>query len=182
VTTTVATRPPAQIIAGDSVAFTLSYADYQAPTWSVTWALAGVSSKAVASTADGTDHAISLTNTETAALGAGTYQWRTRVTDGTTVTTVETGTLVVSPDIGEALPGDLVSFYEKTIPVLQAALTNTLSGEMKMYMIAGRQVMTFSPKELQAMLDDYTARVAVARGDAFGAAIRFNYRGAVVSC
>lgn len=159
-TTTVATRPPAQIIAGDSVAFTLTYADYPAPTWSVTWALAGVSSKSVDSTDDGTDHAIALSNTETAALGAGTYQWRTRVTDGTTVTTVETGTLVVTPDIGEARPGELVSWEETTLPIVEAALKGTLEGEMKMYMIQGRQVMTFSPAELWAMRAKLRAEVA----------------------
>lgn len=183
VTITVATRPPATIIAGDSVAFTLTYADYAAPTWSLNWALSGGSSKSVDSTdnADGTSHDLALTATETAALAAGTYQWRIRATDGTTTTTLETGTLVVSPDIGEALPGSLVSHWAALAEKCRTALAEIVSGASQGWMIDGHQYNALNLDKLRALLADCEMREAMESGTGFGRAIRYNYRGSV-SC
>lgn len=170
---------PNTITAGDTVAVTLTLADYPAPTWTVAWSLAGASVVSADYAANGSDHDLDLSAIQTAALSAGTYQHRLRVTDGTTVKTLAQPALIVVGDIGAAGEGDMVSFYARTIPVLQAALTGTLEGEMKMYMIGGRQVMTFTPKELQQMLDTYEARLSVLQGTGFGVAIRYNYRGSV---
>lgn len=158
------TAIPSEIQAGDSYAITLSLSDYPAPTWAVTFSLAGAAVLSITSTASDTAHVLTLTAAQTATLGAGTYRFRVRVSNGTSVETVETGSLTVLPDIGAMAEGEGVSWAEKTLAVVEAALSNTLADEMKMYMIAGRQVMTFSPAELMRLRSQLRAEVALQRG------------------
>ncbi|NKC10610.1 hypothetical protein HAU05_26830, partial [Klebsiella variicola] len=42
----------------------------------------------------------------------------------------------------------------------------------------GRQVVTFTPKELLAMLDDFTARRDIAAGAGFGTPVRWSFQSA----
>lgn len=146
------TSIPATITAGDSVAITLTLADYPASDgWSVSWALAGPSVLTVTSTADDDDHLLDATIAETSALTAGLYQYRVRATLSTASYTIEKGTLTVEADLGTASDGDFTAWEETTLAIVEAALAGTIEGEMKMHMIAGRQVMTFTPAELMAL-------------------------------
>lgn len=178
------TAIPATITAGDTVGVTLSLSDYPAPTWSLNWALAGVDvldKDSTDNTDDGTSHDLDLTAVETAALGAGNYSWRLRVTDGTTVRTYSSGILLVQADLGEMAAGEALSYEETTLSIIEAALTNTLTSEMKSYLVQSggsmQQVGMIPPLELLRIRDDFKARIAVQRGEGFGAPIRFGYRG-----
>lgn len=159
------TRIPDTITAGDSVAVTLTLADYAAPTWSASLAIAGASVLTEDSTDadDGTSHDFDLSGTETAALASGAYSWRVRVTDGTTTTTAQTGSLVVLPDLASLAEGDAVGYAEKMLPIVEAALMGIVEGEAKMMMIAGRQLMSLSTAELMKLRAQFRAEMAAAR-------------------
>jgi len=172
------TAIPATITAGDSYGIVLSYSDYPATSgWGLSFAIAGASTQAWDSTADGDAHRLTLATTETAALAAGTYTWRIRATDGTDTRTIDFGSLVVEPDIGELAPGEALSFAEKTLSVVEAALAGTLEGEMKMYMIGGRQVMTFTFDELLRLRATLTAEVQAKKYGTFGTPVLFTVTG-----
>jgi hypothetical protein len=172
------TRIPATITSGDSVAVTLTRPDYPATAgWSLTWALAGPSVVTVASVAAGAAHTLTLTATQTAVLSAGAYRWSLRAVNGSTSATIEVGRLTVEADLATLAAGETLDWAEKTLTIAKAALAGTLEGEMKMYMIAGRQVMTFSPDELMRLISQLEARVGAIQTGTFGTPILFNVVG-----
>ena len=73
---------PTTIIAGDSVAWTKSLADYPAPTWTLKYRLVreGKSIEIVA-TASGSDHAIAVLPATSAGWLPGDYKWVAMVSD-----------------------------------------------------------------------------------------------------
>lgn len=172
------TAIPATLTAGDSYGIVLSLSDYPATSgWSLDFAIAGPSVKAWTSAADGDGHRFTLSTADTTALTAGTYQWRVRATDGTNARVIQSGTLVVEADLGEVAPGATLSFAEEALPIVEAALRGTLEGEMKMYMIAGRQVMTFTPDELMRLRGTLSAEVQARRTGTFGTPVLFTVTG-----
>jgi len=164
------TAVPQTITAGDSYAITLSLSDYPAPTWALSFALAGADVLTVTSTAAGTAHLLTLTALQTAALGAGLYQYRVRATSAGTVDTVTTGTLTVAPDVGALVAGEGVSYWQTLKDAAeQALLTLMTGGAMQMVMIQGRQTMFRSPDECRRIIAQCEQRLAAQRrGSAFG--------------
>lgn len=184
---TLPTLPPTAFEAGTTVAFTVPATETSLGTvspaggWGLTWHLRGVSEADVTATANTDTWTVTLTATASQALGAGGYTWALRGTLGVTptqqVVTLSTGVLTVTPDMLEALAGDLQSWEEKTLAVVHAALDGTIAGEMKMYMIGGRQVMTFSLDELMALRTRLLYTIRAQRGQGFGTPIRFDVVG-----
>jgi hypothetical protein len=165
---------PTQITAGDSLAVTLSLTDYPAPTWSVSLALAGPSIVSTASVASGTSHALTLTTVQTAALDPGLYQYRLRATSSTEAITYESGTLTVAQDLATAAAGDLTSYAEQMLAVCRTARQNVLTGEMKPYMVGGRQVQLHTLDEIAREEARWQSRVNIERSGTFGTPARFD--------
>lgn len=164
------TAMPATITAGDTVRLRLTVADASAADGgTLTLSLAGAESLTVTGVASGAAWDVTVTNLQTAALGSGTYRWLTRLVESGVTRTVGTGTVVVEADLATVGAGAAVSWDEQTLAVVEAALSNTLTGEMRRYMIAGRQVETFSFKELLELRKQLQRNVAaLRRGSAFG--------------
>ncbi len=169
--TTLPTYPPATLEAGTTVTFT------QAPIttalgvvspadgWALTWLLRktdGSDDVDVAATDDGARWTVALSATASAALSPGSYRWALRASLSGQVTTLTSGTCTVTPDLSE-VDADVRTWEERTLEVVEAALAGTIEGEMKMYMIAGRQVMTYGPDELMRLRDRLQAAVNIAR-------------------
>lgn len=171
------TRVPHSFAAGDSLAVTLSYADYPAPTWAASWFLRGPSAQDLTGAQSGTDHAFTLTTAASGNLLPGTYSYSVRVTSGTTTTTVETGRLTVTPNLAAAGPGELMSYAEQQLAICQQARENILQGEMKLYMIGGRQVQLHSLDELRREETFWQTKVQMERGLGFGRAVRYDVVG-----
>jgi hypothetical protein len=165
---------PTQITAGDSLAVTLSLTDYPAPTWSVSLALAGPSIVSTTSVASGTSHALTLTTVQTAALDPGLYQYRLRATSSTEAITYESGTLTVAQDLATAAAGDLTSYAEQMLAVCRTARQNVLTGEMKTYMVGGRQVQLHTLDEIAREEARWQSRVNIERSGTFGTPARFD--------
>jgi hypothetical protein len=172
------TAIPATITSGDSYAITLSLAEYPAPTWALSFALAGVDVLSVSSTASGTSHLLTLTAAQTTALGAGLYQFRVRATSGSTVETVTTGICTVAADIGALAAGEGVSYWQCLKTAAEAALLTLVdSGAPQMVMINGRQTMFRSPDDLRRLISECNAQLAALSARTFGTPIRFNVVG-----
>ena len=171
------TRVPAQIAAGDSVALRLNFADYPAGTWSSAWYLRGPSTLNLTGSAFGVSHDFAITATQSANLLEGSYVYSLRMSSGATTTTVETGRLTVTPNIATAAPGQLASYAEQQLAICRTARENITRGEMKLYMIGGRQVQLHTLDDLRREESYWQTRVDMERGAGFGRAVRFDVTG-----
>ncbi len=172
------TQIPATITAGDSLALRLSLSAYPATAgWSLAWILNGPTNQAVEFAPDGEAFAATIPADSTSTWDAGTYRWLLRASQGATTITVQSGGLDVQPDLATALPGASASWEERTLVVVEAALSGTLEGGMKLYMIAGRQVQTLSVGELTKLRAELRATIQMQRGEGFGVPVRFDVVG-----
>lgn len=172
------TAIPATITAGDSYAITLTLSAYPASAgWALSYAIAGPQVETWTSAASGDAHVLTLSSASTATLPAGTYTYRVRAARSGDAVTVLSGVQTVAADLGAAVPNEYVSWAQRTLAIVEAALTNTLTGEMKMYMIWGRQVQTFTPDELFKARARLKAEIAQATTRTFGVPVRFDVVG-----
>jgi hypothetical protein len=142
------TAVPQRIIAGDSVEMTLSDSDFAASDGGVlTFALAGSTALSVTGVVNGDAWDVTVTAAQTANLAAGNYQYRVRIVEGALSKTITTGTWTVD-DLSDV--SDL-TYWQEIKAACRVARTSILSGEAKMMMIAGRQMMFHSLEEVDAM-------------------------------
>lgn len=149
---TVATIEPTSVRAGDSLAWTKTLDDYPATAWTLKYAFKNASlGFEITATASGSDHAVLVTPTTSAAYTAGTYAWQARVTniaDATLKYTVDAGELTVAASLFTTVstdPLDVRTFARKMLDqvelALLAVLTQKTTGKgIKAYSIAGRSM------------------------------------------
>lgn len=171
--TTTLTVPPTTIMAGDSVAFSWSYADYPASDgWTLTYALAGRSTLAVTSTPNLDAHDIALTSAQTSALLAGAYTWKLRVSNGTTTTTVGTGRCDVQADVATAQTGDFAAWAETTLAMLEASIQGDMTDAVQQYTIGDRQITKIPMADRLKLRNQLRAEVQMAKSrGGFGAPV-----------
>jgi len=94
------TKEPDEIIAGDTIKWKKSLSDYLASAgWSLTYVLLNAAGKiTITSSADGSDHLISIDAATTAAYAAGLYDWSLTVSNGLERYTIGNGRIEVKPD------------------------------------------------------------------------------------
>lgn len=172
-TDTLTTVPPS-VIAGDSLEITWTHADYpRNGGWSASLYIAGASvASAITGGVVATDaaaHQFDVANTVTGALIAGTYQWSIRVTKAASVKTADAGVITVTADPATLADGDALSFEEKLLPIVEACITGTATGEMKRYMVHNRQIETFTLDELYRLRARLVEAIRAKRtGSVFG--------------
>lgn len=143
------TEMPDSFAAGTTVTYRRTVAAYPAGgVWNLTVYLSGVSTLAKVAGQDGEEYVVTLTAAETATLGAGKYQWVERVVKSPEVFEVASGTVVVEPNIATAAAGSMQTWEEKTLVVVEAALTGKLTADMESYSIHGRTVNKIPTREL----------------------------------
>jgi hypothetical protein len=170
------TYPPTAFEAGTTVAFTqgASFTGVgevsPAGGWSLVWHLRKIDGGAeadVPATDDGERWTVTLSAATAATLSPGPYRWALRATQGPVLQTLSSGTITITPDL--ALGGeDVRTWEERTLEAVEAALSGTMEGGLKMYTIAGRQVSTMTPDELLKIRAQLQAAVSVARTNTFG--------------
>lgn len=158
---------PASFVAGDTVKFTRRYADYPASAgWVLTFAFAGVDTFAGTCTQNGTgdDFLVALAAATTAAKPAGVYQYLASATLAGEVYTVDSGSLVVLPNVRTAAAGALQSHAEKMVALLEAALvalasSGTTAATVQSYTIGDRSVTYRDVPDLHRELQGYRWQV-----------------------
>lgn len=156
---------PAELVAGDTWSWSRSFGDYPAPTWTATvyFESAAATFSATAS-ASGTDHEFSIDSATTGAKPAGRYRWSVRVTDGTTVATVESGWVEVRTNPAAAGTSDPRSWARRTLDALNAFLEGKASNAQQAVTLNGRSLSTYSLTELREWQQTLEARVRTEEG------------------
>ena len=153
--------PPPTFHAGDSVRFTVAPTMVSgvpvsvAAGWTLQWIVNGVTMVTVTATGTGAHWLVDVTPTQSIQLSAGIARWALVASLNGVVFTLGTGQCHVRPNYRDAIDGDLRSFYERTVTVLEAAMTNTLTANMQLYMVEGQQVQRLSITQLAALHAKY---------------------------
>lgn len=156
------TTEPAAIVAGDTLTWKRSLADYPAGTWTLKYRFINAAGKIdITATADGTDHLVTVASTTSAAYGAGNYTWTAWVEKPGERATIGGGTLTVKANIAAATTLDARTDAAKIVAQLMAAYqTYTASnGHISEYEVAGRSVKYRSSAEILEQLNFWEARV-----------------------
>ena len=134
------------------------------------------STSPIAATASGASFSITLTAAITAGLAAGTYQWSERVTKSGESYDAASGLVVVQANIATAIAGDLQSWEEKALVVVDAALLGRLTSDQQAFSIAGRAVTKIPITELLSIRTSLVAAVRSQRTPGkFGTSVDFNF-------
>lgn len=163
----VPTIEPATLVAGDTLKFTKTLADYPASaSWVLTYTLANAAQRyTFAATASGDDHAVTVAATTTATYAPGNYDWRAQVSKAGEVFTVGAGVMTVQPSFATATDGR--SSARKTLDAINAYLADSNNLAAASYEIAGRKLSRYSIPDLlqlrSTMETDVTREQAASR-------------------
>jgi hypothetical protein len=140
---------PSELIAGDTWAWTLTYADYPAGTWTATIYFENrFQTFSATGSASGTNHAFSISAVTSSAYKSGRYKWRVRVTNGSTVTTVDSGGVKSSLIRPQQEPDVTRSWARRTLEAVEAFLEGNASTAQQAMTIQRRSVSRWSLAEL----------------------------------
>lgn len=156
------TNEPQELVAGDTWEWTRSLADYPAPTWSLVYHFhKSGNTFNVTATTSGTDHAVTIAKGTTANYVAGTYMWDAYVDNGTKRYRVDSGTLIVLPDLTTGTATDRRSHAKITLDAIEAVIEGRAAKDQESYSINGRSLSRTSIPDLLVLRDRYKAEVAL---------------------
>jgi hypothetical protein len=156
---------PRVFVAGTTVKFTRQLADFPPGAgWTYTIYFNGASNtfnKAAVTQADGS-FLVTIDPSDTATLPPGAYRYAERVTKGSDVYDLVGDELVVQiePNLATAPAGAFLTHAEKTLGIIELALSGRLTADLESYQIAGRAVTKIPIKELRELRGWYAAEVA----------------------
>jgi hypothetical protein len=148
----VPTTEPAVLNAGDLWEWTREFSDYPSPTWTLSYyfrhpEFEGV--KTFDATADGDGgHSISVAATDTAQYVGGRWSWIARVASGSSVYTVDRGTVEVRADFADEA-NDFRTYNQRCLDAIEAVRENRANTDQASWAIEGRSVSRMSPDELE---------------------------------
>lgn len=161
---TVPTSEPSSVVAGDTIAWTKTHADYSAADgWVLKYRLINAAGKIdITATAAGSDHAISVPAATTAAWPNGAYTWQATVEKAADRYTVGAGSLTIKPNLAAQAGGfDTRSAARKALELIDAAMvTHGASAWTQEYEIAGRRMKYKNVSDFMAWRDRLKAEVA----------------------
>ena len=161
---TIPTGLPAQIRAGSTFTFKISLTDFPASdSWSVNYSFraAGGSKIDFGSTADGVDHLISVSFTDTAAWLPAKYSGTGIVTNGTQKFEFWRGNLAVLPDIAASDEGqDFRTQARRTLDNINAVLESRASSTILKSAVEGTVLDRIPHADLLNLRDRYMTIVA----------------------
>jgi hypothetical protein len=156
----VPTSEPESFIAGDTVAWTRSFPEYSAADgWALTYYLRGPSTLDVTAQASGSGFAATITAANSAALGAGTYEWIARVSKAGEVYTAARGSFAVRPNLALANAGERVSHAARTLALIEAAIEGRIPAGMENYQVGNRVISKIPMLDLYELRAKYASEV-----------------------
>lgn len=155
---------PSTFAAGETVQWRRSYGDY-APTdgWTLSYYFAGAGIFRVDAVDTNGEWLITVDAFSTRKATAGTYRWTAYAENTTERRRVAAGTLVLTPDITKACPGDFLTFAEKALPVIEAAINNRLTVDQQSFQIDGTSIVNIPVLELKKLRSQFKAELWRAR-------------------
>jgi len=156
------TRFPTTVVAGDTVKYQLSLADYPAGDgWTMTTEIVGSSADlgTFTAVASGDDYLTTIAATTTAGWAAGDYSYQIIVTLSSERFTVERGTVTVKPDLATASTLDGRTHAKTVLDAIEALLEGKATKDQASYSIAGRSLARYTFEELLVLRSKYQAEV-----------------------
>lgn len=159
------TVEPAFLVAGDSVSWRRSLADFPASAgWTLAYRLINAAGKIdITAAPDGDAYLVEESAASTAAWAAGEYAWQAYVTQGAERFTVGSGTLRIKPDLAAQAGGfDARSTARKALDDLRAALAAWVAsnGHVNEADIGGRRVRFANAADIRARISMLEREVA----------------------
>lgn len=150
---------------------------YPATDWVMTVALRGPTVIDLVAAADGRQHRLTATATETAAYAPGLYAYSVRVTRGEDVVEIQNATVPVLPNLAQSAGGDMRSQNRIALDNIRAVLAERATLDQESYRINNRELYRTPIDDLVKLEAYYANRVrqeeAKARGKSkFGRTIR----------
>ena len=161
--TTVPTSEPSSVVAGDTLTWRKTLAEYPATTYTLKYRLINAAGKIdITAAADGTDHLVTVASTTSASYAAGDYAWTAWVEKTGERYTVGSGTMEVKANIAALTTLDGRSEAAKILDQLMAAYTayTASNGVVAEYQIGDRRMKYRSAAEILEQIDRWKAVVA----------------------
>lgn len=169
---------PEKIGAGLSFNRLLTLTAYPAPDWALSLILRGPSSITLTALPENSQHRFLATAGFTSTWTPGTYAYALRATDGTDVVDIETGQLVVTPDLAGAEDGfDPRSPAQIALEAIEAVIAKRATMDQERYRINNRELYRTPIADLIKLRDMYRLEVrreklAACGKSQFGATVR----------
>lgn len=158
------TIEPGSCIAGDTITWIKSLADYPAPTWVLKYRLLNAAGKIdITAAASGANHLITVAAATSAAYTAGIYDYLAWVESGTERHSVGQGRITVVANLAAASTFDGRSDARKIYEALLAAYKTRVDGGqgfVQEYEIAGRKMKFSSAADWLNQLNFWKRQVA----------------------
>ncbi len=154
------TSEPASIYAGDTINWNIALPDYPATEgWTLKYkAVCAAGFFAIASTASGSDHAVSVAKDTTAAYTPGTYTLAKYVESATELITLAELTLVVKPSLSGATAAlDNRGHVKKVLDAIEAVLEGRAGTDQMELTIDGTTLKRTPVNELLTLRSKYLA-------------------------
>lgn len=166
--TEIPTCEPTSIVAGDTVKWTRSLADYSyADGWRLKYGLRGVSKLDITTTADadGVGFAVTISAGDTGKLEAGQYQLLGWVElNGENYTVIGPQPVTVTPNYQTAAAGDLRPSAEIELELCEAQIKELLSSSNETYSIGQRSAQKRKLEDLYKTRGILIAKLGRQRG------------------
>ena len=160
---------PSTFTAGDTFACTIPAGDYPASEgWALTWVavLPGTATPpspiTVTSTAQGSDHVLSVDAATTKGWAPGTWRWQLRAVKGLLTHTVGESQLVIRPDFTSG--ADVRTHAEKCLDAITACIEGRVDDPVAQYRIGDREARRIPMADLLKLRSYYSACVRRERG------------------
>jgi hypothetical protein len=161
VTATVPDQVPAELIAGDTWAWTRTLSDYPAGTWTLVYYFENKDATfSATASASGTIHSVSIAAATTAGYASGRYRWRARASSGGNSYTVESGFADVVFDPAASGKRDVRSHARRVLEAIEATIEGRASNDQLAMTINGRSISRTPLAELLVARDKYKWEVA----------------------
>lgn len=167
---------PAKINAGLTFSKLVTLTGYRAPDWQLEAILRGPGVINLVATAEGPQHRLASTASDTAAWAPGLYAYAVRATrtDGTVVQ-IDAGTTEVLPDLAQSSGGDMRSHARITLENIRAVIENRATQDQQRYVIetgnSKRELWRTPLADLLKLEAIYAARVKAEEAKASGKSI-----------
>lgn len=152
------TKIPKDFIAGDTVIFTITDAEYPAPTWTLTYYFNQKNYKTeVVASASGTDHLVTISKTVSAKFAPGIYSYQAKVDNGSEQYTIDTGRIEVIPDASSAKL-DALTIAENIVDKIDFSLLERVTDDfVEIWTEEGRKYVANDLSALTKVRDKYVA-------------------------
>lgn len=146
---------PLLFTAGQTVKFTREFGDFSNADWDYKIYFNGASAvfNAAGVVTDGVNGWLITLTPTLLNVPAGIYRYAERLTNADSpptgdVYTVGEGVAEIGIDPSTAAAGAYLTYWEKTLAIVEAAITGTLTANLQSYQIAGRAVSKIPPDQL----------------------------------